>query len=188
MNKSNILHLWNTYNLPEYKRNHSRLVAMVSVWFAKRLMERMPKISINIALLEPSALLHDIDKVIPRENDEHHPDTGVRILKKEGLSDIADLVRTHPLHAILDQNIAPKTLEERILYLSDKMVKQDIITVDERFSLWRAKNLPKSALLVLDQAYPKVKALEWEICEQIGVHPKDVARLVKQEETSTMNV
>lgn len=178
--------LWNTCNLPEYKRGHSKLVARVARWFAREIMKHDPSVHIDMPLLSAAALLHDIDKAIPRQGNERHPDTGVRILRTLGYQEVSDLVRTHPLHAILDQTIAPTTWEEKILYLSDKMVKQTIISVDERFRLWRDEGLPQQAIHELAQCYPKVKALEKELCAFIQVKPEDVVRFASSIETSTI--
>lgn len=184
--RDQIVELWNKYALPAYKRHHCQLVSRVAVWFAHELAVKGNVTGIDVALLESAALLHDIDKMAQKNAGEHHPDAGVRILKDEGFPEVADLVRTHPLHAILDQNISPKTWEQKILYLSDKMTKHDIITVDERFALWRKESLPQEAVFVLDATYPMVKALEEDICAMIRVAPKDIALLVNATETSTM--
>lgn len=153
--------LWDKYHLPEVKRNHSLLVARVAVFLAKKLIEK--GYVINLDLLEKSALLHDIDKAIPKRSGERHPDTGVRILREEGMGEVANIVATHSLHFILDPQKAPKSWEEKLLFLSDKMVKHSIIGVDERFALWYKEDLPHQVKEELDGAYPKVKELEKEI-------------------------
>lgn len=178
--------LWKTHALPPYKQNHCTLVSRVAVWFAGMLLQENAAEFIDIPLLEAASLLHDIDKMAQKLPNEHHPDAGVRILTDAGFSEVANIVRTHPLHAILDQNISPRTWEERLLYLSDKMTKHAIITVDERFALWRQESLPADAVRVLNESYPKVKELEKEICGRIHVRPEDVAALVNKSETSTM--
>ncbi len=164
--------LWDKYQLPEYKRNHVILVAKVAKFFAT-------KFNVNEKLLIAGALLHDIDKNAAKRLGEQHPDTAVRILKEEGMAEVADLVTTHPLHAILDATISPKTWEEKLLFLSDKMVKHEIITVDERFALWRAEDLPQEAYDLLNQTYPKVKELEKEIFTLIHVKLEDVKKLAQ---------
>ncbi len=177
--------LWDKYGLPEAKRRHVALVAKVARFLATKCQNSPPKadqplaekLKIDEPLLIAGALLHDIDKNIPKRLGEEHPDTGVRILREEGMEEVAELVKTHPLHAILDPKIAPKTWEEKLLYLSDKMVKQEIITVDERFRLWRSEPLPKEAYALLDACYPKVKALEKETFSFIGIEPIDVGKL-----------
>ncbi len=179
--------MWDTYALPPYKRNHSQLVARVSLWFAHEYSAHGEG-SIDMLLLEAGSLLHDIDKNAPKRPGEHHPDTGVRLLKEAGYNEVADLVRTHPLHAILDQSIAPKTIEQKLLYLADKMVKHEVITVDKRFDLWKSEPLPEDGKRVLEAAYPKVKELEREILEYIGVSPEEVAGLANAKDLSTMKL
>lgn len=162
--------LWDKYKLPDQKRIHVALVARVAMLLAA-------KFQVNEKLLHAAALLHDIDKAIPKLPGERHPDTGVRILKEEGMDEIAELVKTHPLHAILDSKISPKTLEEKILYVSDKMVKYDIVGVDQRFALWRAEKLPPDAIRILDQTYEEVKRLEQEILSRAGLTREEVIKL-----------
>lgn len=161
--------LWDTYQLPQLKRKHVSLVARVAMFFAKH-------IPVNNELLEAAALLHDIDKAAKKLPGEEHPDTGVRLLREEGFEEVADIVVTHPLHAILDEKIAPKTWEQKLLFLADKMVKYDIVGVDTRFDLWNAEHLPTEAQRVLDQAYPKVKELEQEVFDLCNISLNDVVK------------
>ncbi len=172
---SEILSLWDTYHLPSQKQAHSKLVAQVAMYVGRELQKK--QIPIQTDILLAAALLHDIDKNIPPREGERHPDTGVRVLKEIGMDEVANVVKTHPLHAILDNTIAPSSWEEKILFLSDKMVKYDIIGVDERFSLWRAEELSKEEVSILDAAYPKVKELEQFVCATIGLTPDKVIEL-----------
>lgn len=187
-NQQQIQNLWDTHHLPPEKRVHSLKVAKLAVWLAHSYQEVHPEIHIDTHLLEAAALLHDIDKKAVKKEDEHHPDAGVRILTEAGMQEVADIVRTHPLHAILDQNIAPRTIEEKLLYLSDKMVKYEIITVDARFNLWRSEDLPPQGRVTLEAAYPIVKALEREIFTIIKREPNQAGMLANGEETSTMKL
>lgn len=171
-----IMALWDLYELPDYKRVHMGLVEKVAIFFAKRLTQKAG-VMVNTHLLSAAALLHDIDKAIPKGVGEHHPDTAVRVLREVGMGVVADLVRTHSLSAILDEHISPKTWEEKILFLSDKMVKREIVGVDKRFQLWRAEHLPPIAMRQLDESYPLVKALEKEICDMVQIDPDMVALL-----------
>ncbi len=169
--------LWGKYALPEGKRRHVALVAKVARFLAQKCTVHSAQCTVNEKLLIAAALLHDIDKNAAKLPGEQHPDTGVRILREEGMGEVADLVKTHPLHAILNPTISPKTWEEKLLYLSDKMVKYEVIGVDERFRLWNEEHLPEQEQAVIDAAYPKVKQLEQEIFALINVRPQDVAKL-----------
>ena len=172
--RGQITKLWDKYHLPAQKRLHAALVAKVAVFLA---MREAGKCQINIPLLQAAALLHDIDKSIPKMPGEEHPDTAVRALREEGMEEVAGIIKTHPLHAILNPLIAPATREEKLLFLSDKMVKHKIITVDARFALWRKEDLSKEARQLLDLSYPAVKRLEAEVFTSIGILPETVAKL-----------
>lgn len=179
--------LWERYALPDDKRTHVGLVAKVALFFAREVQKTDQAIIIDEPLLRAAALLHDIDKAVPRLEGELHPDTAVRILRQENMNEVADVVVTHPLHAILDPAICPKTWEEKLLYLADKTVKFEVITVDRRFALWNAEKLPVEAQRILDESYPKVKQLENEILRIIGIEPDDIAKLVSVEYTNAVN-
>ncbi len=184
--KDQAIALWETYKLPEQKRIHVTLVARVAVWLGEQVSARgrssfgrkSENIKINTELLEVAALLHDIDKAIPKLPGEQHPDTAVRVLREQGMMEVADIVKTHSLHSIVDPNISPKTWEEKLLYLADKMVKYEVITVDKRFALWEAEDLPEEGRIMLRRCYPLVKSLEKDIFTLLGIQPEDVAAQV----------
>jgi len=159
--------LWEKYQLPRQKRVHVELVARVAMALANYF-------PVDKKLLFAAALLHDIDKAAPKLPGERHPDAAVRILREEGMNEVADVVRTHPLHAILNPTICPTTWEQKLLYLADKMVKYEIIGVDRRFALWRDEHLSKDVQHVIDECYPKVKKLEQEVFNIAGISFDDI--------------
>lgn len=176
---SEAVELWKKFHLPENKRQHSLHVVKLAMFFASELQKKTG-VKIQTDLLLAAALLHDIDKNIPRMDGEQHPDAGVRILRKLHMDEVAQIVSTHPLHAICDDRIIPRTWEEKILFLSDKMVKYDIITVEERFALWEKEQLPKKEQELLILAFPKVKELEQFVCTTLGLTPTEVIQFAKQ--------
>lgn len=161
--------LWEKYHLPQAKRVHVLCVARVALWLAKQCKVKSEKCKVNDKLLLAGALLHDIDKAVEKLPGEQHPDTAVRLLREEGMEEVSSLVKTHSLHAILDPALSPKTWEEKLLYLADKMCKHEVVGVDGRFALWRAENLPEEAVKTMNACYPRVKELEKEIFDVIGV-------------------
>jgi predicted hydrolase (HD superfamily) len=169
--------LWQKYHLPREKQIHVNLVAKVAIFLAEQLKTKNHELRTDIVVA--AALLHDLDKNIPKLPGEMHPDTCVRVLKEEGMEEVAELVKTHPLHTIVDPLLAPKTREEKVLFLADKMVKYEVITVDKRFRLWNDEHLPVEEQAILDASYPKVKQLEREIFSIIDINPSDVVNLVR---------
>jgi predicted hydrolase (HD superfamily) len=167
--------LWEKYNFPKEKRIHVVWVDRVARYFGQQIIQKTHE-TIDLRLLHAAALVHDIDKNADKLPGEKHPDAGVRILNEADMEEVARVVATHPLHSILDPAICPATWEEKLLFLADKMVKYEIITVDKRFDLWRAEDLPPDARKILEECYPKVKQLEKDLLTLIGVSPVDVAK------------
>ena len=169
--RSQCLLLFDKFELPSLKRVHVEAVTNLAKTLANKLKSKNAKLKINLELLEAACLLHDIDKNIPPKKGERHPDSVVRVLNELGFSKVAQVIKKHPLHAILDPELMPQTWEEKLLYLADKMVKYEVIGVEYRFKLWYKENLPRAAGTQLDASYPKVKALEKEIFDLIGEKP-----------------
>ncbi len=178
--RSQCLLLFNRFSLLSQKRIHVEEVTKLAKYLAKKIKNHPPaggsEIKINESLLEAAGLLHDIDKNIPKFKDEQHPDTVVRVLKELGFNEVAEVVAKHSLHSILDPENAPRTWEEKLLYLADKMTKYEVIGVDHRFKLWYAEKLPPEAVKILDASYPKVKELEKEILTLAGVTLADIQK------------
>lgn len=170
------LKLFDVYQLPSLKRIHVEAVAKLAIYIAQAIQTKNPTITINVELLEAAALLHDIDKNIPRKSGEQHPQTAVRVLTELGFVEVAKVVAHHSVHFILDERTAPKTWEEKILFLADKMTKYEVIGVEHRFKLWYKENLPKEVMMQLETALPKVKQLEDELLGLAGTTEADVVR------------
>ena len=175
---TSMIRLWEKYHLPEKKRVHVTLVAHVCEFIGMKVNEISKKTVVDLQLLSMAALLHDIDNGVEFLPGEHHPDAAVRILRSEHMETVAEIVKTHSLTSVLNKEIVPKKWEEKILYVADKMVKYEIITVDKRFALWRNESLPLSAIRSLDQCYPIVKNLELEVFSFIHEDPNSLARIL----------
>jgi putative nucleotidyltransferase with HDIG domain len=178
-NEKQCYDLWDKYKLPPEKRIHCRLVAKVALKIADKCKMYNVQCTMNVELLQAAALLHDIDKKIEKIPGEQHPDAGVRILIQEGMGEVAALVKNHPLHCILDPKTVPQMLEEKILFLADKMVKYEIIGVDKRFQLWQAEDMTLDVNKILDLSYPKVKELSTEILDLIKMTETELIASLK---------
>jgi putative nucleotidyltransferase with HDIG domain len=168
--------LWKRYHLPPNKRIHCEAVANVAMTITKHMNAVMP---VNEQLLLAAALLHDIDKNIEKFPGEKHPDAVVRILKKEGMDEVAEVIRTHPLHMICNENTAPKTIEQQLLFLADKMTKRECVGINKRFLMWKKEDYDEESQAILDVAYPKVLKLRDEILRSAGISEEELIRLTK---------
>ena len=177
--KKTIQALWDTYAFPSQKRIHSEMVGKVVLFIAKKIKFQNSNFKINEHLLLAAALLHDIDKNIEKLPGEHHPDAGVRILKQEGMDEIAEVIRTHPLHMILNKKAGPKTIEQQILFIADKMTKYECIGIEKRFLMWKKDDYDEESQAILDTAYPKVVRLRDEILGSAGISEEELIRLTK---------
>jgi hypothetical protein len=168
--------VWDTYDFPEIKRIHVRAVWAVACVFIDHIRKTHPSLFIHKELIDAACLLHDIDKNVPKLPGERHPDASVRIMKQEGFDELVPVVRRHPLHMILDSEDAPQTVEEKIVYLSDKMAKYEPLGVAGRFALWNDEHLPSEAQKIVDTAYPLVCTLSDELCRMAGMSEDQIIR------------
>lgn len=104
---------------------HCQVVASV----AKQLAESLNRVGccLDLQLITASALLHDLAK-----GNKNHASVGAQIIKQLGYDKVAEIVQCH-----MDIKIGPCTElnEAHIVYLADKLVKEDqIITLEERFN------------------------------------------------------
>ena len=169
--------LWDIYGLPPRKRVHSSLVTLLADFIAQKVREKNPEISLDTRCIHAAAMLHDIDKNAPKKQGERHPDASVRILKENDMNEVAHVVSTHPLHAILDPSLCPRTLEEKIVFASDKMVKYEVIGVEARFDLWRGEDLPPEQQTIVQDAYPLTVSLIQELEQLSGLDLHDLEQL-----------
>ena len=91
------------------------------------------RISLDVDLLKAGALLHDIARDKP-----DHAKAGAAILDQLGYPDIAKIISGHMDIDINHNN--PVIDETAVVYLADKMVKEDIlISLNEKFSEYYKK-------------------------------------------------
>ena len=137
---------------PENIIAHTNTVSKV----AEDIIHKLEKkgIKINKKLVIAGALLHDIEKLKP-----DHPIRGAELLLKKGYPEVANLIRKHSMYK-LPENEYPSTWEEKIVYYSDKRVKNNtIVTVEERYEDLRVRyKVP-----FLEKEYNFAKKIEKEL-------------------------
>lgn len=109
------------YNTPNKIINHCVEVARVALNILEILNKR--GYNLNASALEAAALLHDIAR---REKD--HAKVGEKILKDLGYEQVGNIISTHmDIQVDEDKGIT----ENEILYLADKLVKEDKVELLE---------------------------------------------------------
>jgi putative nucleotidyltransferase with HDIG domain len=160
--------------LPDGVRLHSEGVARVAVAAAGLVAEA--EIPIDGALVEASALLHDIDKVEIRRSGGEHGIVAARRLEALGYPELAMPVASHPVSCLLDDDRFPIGWPSVLLAVADRHVAQDFLTVDERLDDMKQRH-PEYATQI-EAARRPAHALEAQVAEAVGLGVDElVARL-----------
>ena len=115
------------YKTPDHVIKHGEAVSGISCRIAA-LLNETGRVSIDTDLLKAGALLHDIARDKP-----DHGRAGALILDELGYSGVAEIIRWHMDIKLNENN--PHIDETAIVYLADKMVKEDLfVSLKERFS------------------------------------------------------
>lgn len=104
---------------------HVKMVALAAYMMAELCRENGH--SIDPILAHRGGLLHDLDKLICLGSASEHGQVANRILQDKGFSKLGRISISHPAFTLLDPEKAPATLEERIVYIADKLVDGDQI-------------------------------------------------------------
>jgi len=122
------LKMMDEYNMPQHIKNHSFKVRDISVYLANELNKK--DLSLDVKLIEVSALLHDIGKIHCVNTDERHDYFGANILRELGYDRIAEIIEGH---VNLEKDYEG-IVEDEVVNYSDKRVMHDkIVTLSERF-------------------------------------------------------
>jgi uncharacterized protein len=131
--------------VPYQVRKHSIKVAEKAVEIANKIKNA----EVNKDLVEIGALLHDIGR--SKTHGFKHALIGGKILKERGLPDtLVRICETHILGGldkedakfagIPEKDYLPKTLEEKIICIADKLtIGSKEVTIEQRFNKWFSK-------------------------------------------------
>jgi putative nucleotidyltransferase with HDIG domain len=100
--------------------------------FSMKVCDALEKkgINVNRDLVAAAALLHDIKKLNPGD----HEIEGAKLIGSLGYPEVAVLIKKHGLKHSFEDEFYPKTWEEKIIFYSDKRVKNDkVVSIGERF-------------------------------------------------------
>lgn len=126
--KEECLKILKDNQVPDNIIAHTKKVCEFSLMVCDILGER--GIKVNKDLVAAAALLHDIKKL---DSGEHEIE-GAKFIESLGYPEVGVLIKKHGLKRSFDEEFIPKTWEEKIIFYSDKRVKNDkVVSIDERF-------------------------------------------------------
>jgi putative nucleotidyltransferase with HDIG domain len=167
---------------------HVTVVAEVASFLAYRAAQA--GLTVDRRLAETAALLHDVDKALPRDHplkELGHGAAGAAWLTEAGHPELARTLMAHPVARLTDPealawvNAAP--IEERIVTYADKRATQRVVSLRQRFDRWARRHPEDRAQL--ERAYAVAEHLEDTLCAAIGIQPTDVERLRWVDEAMT---
>jgi putative nucleotidyltransferase with HDIG domain len=159
------------YRYPDWLRSHSLLVGALATRLAEA--HASAGADLDVRAVGLGAYLHDIGKSPLLAGDARdHSVLGPLVLAAEGLPELAELSRRHPVYAPRDPATAPRSLAEKIVYYADRRGGQDVVTLEERIDEQLARFPELAPLRAADLA--AAKAIEAEVFTRINLRPEDL--------------
>jgi HD superfamily phosphodiesterase len=119
------------YAFPYWLRDHSRVVGAIGGALARARVAAGDALDVEAVTL--AAYLHDIGRSPLLAGDaREHNELSALILAAEGLAGCVEPARRHAIYTVLDPATAPRTLEERIVYLADRRGGMKVESIEER--------------------------------------------------------
>jgi len=131
--------------------------------------------SVDPLLAHRGGLLHDLVKLAPPPPGpaaDHGARAAVLLLEHQQPA-LAEIANRHLLHLILDANRAPRTWEEKLVYLADKLVEGSRpVTLEERLASLRRRYPANTG--EIEASAPAIHHLQTELCAHLGLAPQEL--------------
>ena len=151
---------YDRYAYPDWLRTHSRLVGAIGAVLAKARAAAGDTLDTDAVGL--AAHLHDIGRSPLLAGDpREHNELSALILAAEGLTACVEPARRHAIYTVLDPASAPRTIEEKLVYVADRRGGTRIEAIEERAKGTAARH-PKYADEIA-RAIPIALAIEREV-------------------------
>ncbi len=163
--------LFDRYRYPEWLRTHSRVVGGIALHLAEA--HAAAGADVDVRAVGLGGYLHDIGKspLLAGDGREHHV-LGPLVLAAEGLPELVELARRHPVYAPRDPATAPRTLAEKIVYYADRRGGQHVVSLEARVDEQLARFPELAPLRAADLAM--AKTVEAEVFRRIDLRPEDL--------------
>ena len=167
---------YDRYAYPDWLRTHSRLVGAIGAVLAKARAAAGDTLDTEAVGL--AAHLHDIGRSPLLAGDpREHNELSALILAAEGLTACIEPARRHAIYTVLDPATAPRTIEEKIVYIADRRGGTRIETIEERAKDTAARH-PKYADEVA-RAIPIALAIERDVFSGLPFSAAELAAHVE---------
>jgi 5'-deoxynucleotidase YfbR-like HD superfamily hydrolase len=164
------------YRYPEWLETHSRVVGAIADALVVARRRGAEKIDPEAVVL--AAYLHDIGRspLLAGDPRGHNILSGL-VLAAEGLESCVELARRHAIYTVLDPELAPRTAEEKLVYVADRRGGQGVERLEDR-ARDTAKRNPKYAAEI-ERAIPLAEAIEREVFADVSFGPDELAGKVR---------
>ncbi len=122
---------YDRYAFPDWLRRHSRLVGAIGAELARARAAAGDPLDVEAVML--AAYLHDIGRSPLLAGDpRQHNELSALVLAAEGLPSCVEPARRHAIYTVLDPATAPRTTEEKLVYVADRRGGLKIEPLEER--------------------------------------------------------
>ncbi|MEL7660303.1 DVU_1551 family NTP transferase [Acetobacterium wieringae] len=152
--------MWEKYQLPENIRRHCQKVKQTATDLVDQLIDKGE--TLNRPVLQAAALLHDLAK-----SEKNHAVKGGEILRDLGYPKVGAIIAVH-MDILVDPDTA--VTESEILYLADKLVKNDrlIDLATRKEMVFQAYRDNPQALKKISRRYRNAEIILQKIQRMIG--------------------
>src|SRR5438105_8734538 len=148
------------YRYPDWLETHSRVVGAIAEALVAGRRRGAPPIDADSVVL--AAYLHDIGRspLLAGDARDHNILSGI-VLAAEGLGACVEPARRHAIYTVLDPATAPRTLEDKLVYVADRRGGMRVQPLEER-ALDTSARHPRFAAEIA-RAIPLAKDIEAEV-------------------------
>src|SRR5438445_9497873 len=163
------------YRYPDWLQTHSRAVGAIAEALVAARRRGAAQIDSEAVVL--AAYLHDIGRspLLAGDPRDHNVLSGL-VLAAEGEGACVELARRHAIYTVLDQDLVPRTAEEKLVYVADRRGGQVVEPLEER-ARDTAQRTPRDATEI-ERAIPLANAMEREVFSDGAFPPADLGEKV----------
>jgi HD superfamily phosphodiesterase len=164
------------YRYPEWLETHSRVVGAIAEALIAARRRGAARIDAEAVVL--AAYLHDIGRSpLVAGDPRDHNVLSALVLAAEGLDTCVEPARRHAIYTVLDPELAPRSPEEKLVYVADRRGGQAVETLERRAADTAGRNPNYAA--EIERAVPLAKAIEREVFADVSFGAEELAERVR---------